>query len=248
MSELPADDPYGIEALRNARNGKEAIPAIAAQLRLLLAPDQVVELRAIKVRRGSGRPHTEGGFFDAEHLTEMTKAALDVSPHAQGVYFTLNPLKHDLLARRANRIDWAEEGELAKDKDVLVRRWLLVDVDPVRDPHISATAEEKKLANDQVCAVREHLRVRGWPDPITASSGNGFHLFYLIDLPADDGGVVKRILAALAAKFDTDRVHIDQTVFNPGRICKLPGTRARKGDNTQDRPHRRAGILEAPAP
>src|SRR5262249_43437765 len=150
----------------------------------------------------SGRPHTEAGFFDIDHLVDMAKAALDVSPHAQGVYFTLNPIRRELLARRANRIDWAEEGELAKDKDVLARRWLLVDVDPVRDTHVSSTAEEKQRAYETVLAVRDHLRGLAWPDPVAADSGNGFHLLYRVDLPADDGGLVRRTLRALAARFD----------------------------------------------
>jgi hypothetical protein len=247
MSELSGNDPYGIDALGQAKTVPEAVPAVAAQIRLLLAPGQVTELRALKVRRGSGRPHTEAGFFDAEHITEMAEKALEVTRHAQGVYFTLNPLKPDLLARRANRIDWAEEGELAKDTDVLCRRWMLIDVDPVRDRLISATAEEKKLAEETMLAVREHLRGRDWSEPIAADSGNGFHLLYRIDLPTDDAGMVKRMLQALAARFDTDRVHIDQIVFNPARICKLPGSLARKGDHTKERPHRRARILEAPA-
>jgi len=246
MSDLSTGDPYGIEAIRNDKSGKEAIPILAAQYRLLTAPDQVVELRALKVRRGSGRPHTEAGFFDYEHLTEMATAALDVSPHAQGVYFTLNPLKSDLLARRANRIDWAEEGELAKDKDVFARQFILVDADPVRDPLISATAAEKKHAHDTILAVREYLRGCSWPEPILADSGNGYHLLFRIDLPAADGGLVQRILKALAARFDSEHVHIDRSVHNPSRICKLPGSWSRKGDSTRERPHRRAAILEAP--
>lgn len=248
MPDLPPDDPFGIDALRRAKNGAEAVPLLAAQYRLLFAPGQVVELRAVKVRRGRGRPHTEAGFFDTGHLAEMAKAALAVSPHAQGVYCILNPLGPALLARRANRIDWAGEGELAKDADVLARRWLLVDADPVRAAHVSATAGEKKSAHETVLAVREYLRGRGWPDPVLADSGNGFHLLYRVDLPADDGGLARRVLRALAARFDTDRVKIDQVVWNPARLCKLPGTWARKGDHTTDRPHRRARLVEVPAP
>jgi hypothetical protein len=41
-------------------------------------------------------------------------------------------------------------------------------------------------------------------------------------------------------------VKIDQKVFNPGRLCKVPGTLARKGDDTEARPHRRAQLLEIP--
>jgi hypothetical protein len=80
-----------------------------------------------------------------------------------------------------------------------------------------------------------------------ADSGNGYHLLYRVDLPADDGGLVERILAALGERFDTPHAKIDRTVFNPARICKLPGTLARKGDSTADRPHRRAKLLEVPS-
>ena len=73
----------------------------------------------------------------------MMKAARELSPFAKGVYFSLNPLKAEILARRRNRVDRAKEGELAGDKDVVRRRWLLIDADPVRDPHISATTRRK---------------------------------------------------------------------------------------------------------
>jgi hypothetical protein len=213
----------------------------------LIAPSQVVELVALGVKRNGGRPHTEAGFFDAEHLMDMAKTALHVSPLAKGVYFTLNPLCPDLLARRCNRIDWAQEGELAKDKDVLRRQWLLIDADPVRDPLISSTDAEKAHGLTTIEAVRDFLRCRGWPQPILADSGNGYHLLYRIDQPADDGGMVGRLLRGLADRFDSEHVKVDQKVFNPARLCKLPGTWARKGDNTPARPHRRACILEVPS-
>lgn len=225
---------------------QEAVALLAEQYRLLVAPGQIVELRALDVKRGGGRPHTEAGFFDYEHLADMAKTALVISRSAKGVYFTLNPLHPDLLARRCNRIAWANEGELAKDKDVLARRWLLVDADPVCDPLISATEQEKAAAHQIILEVREFLRSRSWPDPLLADSGNGYHLLYPIDLPANDGGVVERILRALAQRFDNAQLKIDRSVYNPARICKLPGTLACKGDDTPTRPHRRAKLLEGP--
>ncbi len=235
--ETPEKKPLSLE---------EAAALLAEQYRLLAEPGQVVELRALDVRRGGGRPHVEAGFFDSDHLLEMARTALQVTPLARGVYFTLNPLNPDLLARRCNRIGWAGEGELAKDKDVLRRRWLLVDADPVRDPLISATDQEKDAAHRTILDVREFLRGRSWPDPLLADSGNGYHLLYPIDLPADGGELIERLLRALAQRFDSEQVKIDQTVFNPARICKLPGTLARKGDSTPTRPHRRAKLLEGP--
>jgi hypothetical protein len=58
--------------------------------------------------------------------------------------------------------------------------------------------------------------------------------------------VVQHILQALAEKYDSVSVTIDQEVFNTGWICKLPGTMARKGDSVKERPHRRAKLLEIP--
>jgi hypothetical protein len=41
-------------------------------------------------------------------------------------------------------------------------------------------------------------------------------------------------------------VKIDQTVYNPARICKVPGTWARKGDDIPERPHRQSRLVEVP--
>jgi hypothetical protein len=232
--------------MTEAEKRQRIIAAVANWLRILVAPDQVTELRALYVRRRGERTHTEAGFFDFEHLEQMAASAVDVSTFAKGVYFTMNPLKPSILARRANRTDWAGEGELAKDADISARRWLLLDADPVRDALISSSDAEKAVALETVKTLRADLSELGWPRPILSDSGNGFHLLYRIDLAADDGGLVQHVLQALAAKYDTPAVHIDPTVFNPSRICKVPGTLARKGDSVQDRPHRRAKLLEVP--
>ena len=68
---------------------------------------------------------------------------------------------------------------------------------------------------------------------------------YRIDLPADDGGLVQRVLGEIA-KASSDTVKVDLTVYNPARIWRIPGTMNRKGDNIPVRPHRMARILEVP--
>jgi P4 family phage/plasmid primase-like protien len=235
----------GWPVITNCARDKVEPATVADRLRLFFAPGDVAELRALGVKRGPGKPHIEAGFFDHDHLQDMAAAALKLESVAKGVYFTLNPLKPAILARRRNRVDYAEDQ--AGDKDVLARKWLLVDADPVRAvSNISATAEEKAAAWEVVNEVRNYLAGEDWPDPILADSGNGFHLLYRIDLPAEDGELVRRCLEALAALFDTDQVQIDRTVFNPARITKLYGTLARKGDDAPERPHRRSGILHVP--
>jgi hypothetical protein len=232
-------------ALNGNGLGEVTPQRVARWLRVFIAPGQVTELRALKVRRGRYRPHVEAGFFDFENLEEMAEAALEVTPYAAGVYFIPNPLKPEILARRACRMDWAEDGELAKDKDVLCRRWLLVDIDPVRDALISATRKEKAAAREVAKRVRAELAERGWGQPILGDSGNGYHLLYPVNLPNDDAStqMLERVLLALAQRYSTERVTIDKAVFNAGRLCKVPGTWARKGSDTVDRPHRQAKLL-----
>lgn len=223
----------------------QMIDRMAEWMRILIDPGQVVELRALGVEeRGYESDH--GGFYDYDHLWKMASDAFRISRHAKGVYFTLNPLDPDLLARRAYLIKRARSGDLSSDSDVIRRHWLLVDADPKRKRDISSKDKEKRLAWETIQRVRDHLRAKAWPEPILADSGNGYHLMYRIDLPADDGGIVERCLKALAKEFDTPAVQIDQTVFNPSRICKFPGTWARKGTSIPERPHRQSRILEVP--
>lgn len=220
---------------------------VASWLRLFVEDGGVVECRALGYVDSSYRaPSTLSGFFDDGNLGTMAELALGCSPRAKGVYFTLNGVKSELLARCANRMQKAEERACAADKDVLVRHWFYIDFDPVRDSLISATDGEKRAAWDALCAAKDFLVTKGWPLPIVEDSGNGFACFYRIDLPADDGGIVKRCLAALAARFNSDFVHVDEKVFNPARITKVPGTWARKGDSVRDRIHRQSRLIEVP--
>jgi hypothetical protein len=220
---------------------------VAADLALFVEPGQVTELRVLQVSRANYRkPHTVAGFYDGDHLDALAKAALELTQYANGVYFVPNPLHPDLLARRCNRADVADSGSLAADKDVLRRKWLLIDADPVRLEGVSATEAEKASAMEVSGTVRDYLCGIGWPAPLIGDSGNGCHQFYRTDLPADDGDLVKHVLAGLAHRFDTAAVKIDPKVFNPSRIVKLPGTLARKGEDLPERPHRWAKLLLVP--
>ncbi|HWY85813.1 MAG TPA: hypothetical protein VNX28_03760 [Gemmataceae bacterium] len=175
----------------------------------------------------------------------MAVEAAKLSGKAMGVYFTLNDVDKSLLARRCNRVDVAESGDLTGDLHIIRLRWLLIDLDPERAKGISATDQEKAKAKDLAYKIRDFLHEeQSWPDPVFADSGNGHHLLYKIDLPTDDKSLIERFLKAMAGRFDTAEVKIDRTVFNPSRICKLYGTLSCKGDHTIDRPHRIAMVLE----
>jgi hypothetical protein len=235
-----AAEPTGSAAVADA-GYRETVRA----MELIIAPGQVTELRALGVSTPEyRRTHTVSGYFDDIHA--LAQAAVQIAPNAMGVYFTPNPLNPALLARAANRARPINQEPLSSDSDVVARSWLLIDIDAIRPAGISSTDPEHDAAITKAKSVREALTARGWSQPILADSGNGAHLLYRVDLPVDDGGMVKRALEALAAEFDDDQSHVDTKVFNPARIWKLYGTVARKGDDLSDRPHRMARILEVP--
>lgn len=214
---------------------------IHAALGLLTAPGQVVELRVIGVDGRANR--TDSGYFD--DMDALAKVAGRYDGYAAAVYVTLHPVMPALLSRAANRMqEWAKTA--TNDTETTCRRWLAFDTDATRPTGISSTDEEHAAALERARAIRDWLCERGWPEPILADSGNGGHLLYRVDLPADDRGLTQRTLAAVASCFDDRLVKVDRTVYNPARIWKLYGTMARKGDSTPSRPHRRARILEAP--
>jgi putative DNA primase/helicase len=194
----------------------------------------------------AGRFKTISGYFS--NVVALVDALEALSNERyDGVYYTLNPVNPALLGRANNTVkNWAEHT--SKDTDIVRREWLLVDIDPQRPTGISSTKEEKAAAKALVIAVRDWLAARGWPQPVICDSGNGYHLLYRIDLPNDDfsRGLVKGCLEALAAKFDTPAVHVDKTVYNASRIVKAYETVARKGDSTEERPHRTARMFAPP--
>lgn len=214
---------------------------------LLWREGDVFELRGlVKV---NGQQHVTFGFFDDREA--FARAAADRSGKDAGVYFTINPANPALLARAPkNKVRRAGVGDTTSDKDVLQRRALLVDVDAVRPAGISATDAEHTAAIALVRKIRDELAVEGWPAPLLGDSGNGGHLVYAVDLPIADGGLVERVLKALHKRFGCEAdgvvLKVDTTVHNPARISKIYGTLTRKGEDTPERPHRLARILEAP--
>lgn len=211
--------------------------------RLLFRAGDVVEVRVPK----AGRQRTISGYFSDFEKMARSIASLE-SQKFPGVYWTLNPVKPALLARAANTARPYAEATTS-DHEILTRRLLLVDLDPLRPSGISATDPEHDAALLLADRMRAELVDEGWSEPIAADSGNGAHLLFAVDLPndAESTELLKRVLEALAWRFDTLEVSVDKTTFNASRISKAYGTTARKGDSTADRPHRVSRILHSPA-
>lgn len=214
-------------------------------------PGEVVEIRGIDVEgpgpwKGRARG-TVSGYFNHADAFASAAQALDNSG-AKFVYFTINPCNPALLARANNRLV-ANPKNTTQDVDIVCLRWLPIDLDPRRPAGISATDAEVKSALDlggEITKWLEDEEMR-FTKAIRAFSGNGIHLLYrLADLPNDEEHrkMIKQAIAAIAKKFSNDQVDVDVKTCNPSRLWKLYGTTGRKGDSTQDRPHRKSYIYE----
>jgi len=221
------------------------ITAVQQALTVMAAPGQVLEVRIIGVDDRKNR--VDSGYFD--DFTQLAQVLPRYNGRAEGVYITLNEINPALLARAANRIkSWSTLT--TSDSDVTRRRWLPIDIDPVRPAGISATNEEHQAALQKAQLIQAWLTDWGWPTPIYADSGNGAHLLYRIDLPntAASTQLIQRCLQAVATANNDEQVRVDVGNYNAGRIWKLYYTLTAKGDSTPDRPHRWSRILLAETP
>lgn len=216
-------------------------PAIMIKnaLDVIHEPGEVFEVRIPKTKAG-----TLSGYFN-----DTGKAALMIARENgkhQGVYATVNPVKPSLLARMENTI--AVSQTTTTDSEIERRRWFLLDFDPVRPTGISSTDGEVAMAHDTAIRTAEWLTSIGWPEPLHASSGNGWHLMYRIDEPNDDAAKIDIEFATkmLSSIFTDDKVHVDSVVHNASRIWKVYGTVSAKGSSTTERPHRVAKLEKIP--
>ena len=215
-------------------------------LQVLFLPGDTVELRCVGKR-------TINGFY--RDLNKLAKDAAtlnyDFSPQ-QNVYCCLNPVSPDLYARCADKFGPIDRGGSVKDSQVVCRRWLLVDIDPVRPAGVSATNKQKRAAEKLAQKVYAWLADQlGAASLVCADSGNGSHiLIRLPDVPADKKSrwVCERFLEMLDQKFSNKQAQVDKATFNAARICTLYGTIKRKGSDLPEQPHRPSKLVLVPDP
>ena len=210
----------------------------AARVLAFLEPGDVIELRVPGSTKG-----TVCGYFDFPEKLVIAAAELS-GRYSANCYFTLNEVRRDLLARSANHVT-RYSRHTTKDDEILRRRWLPVDIDPVRPAGISSTASEHDAAIMLAKKMCAELSAEGWPAGTVIDSGNGAQILYRVDLANDatNASLIERTLKGLARRYDNAATTIDLAVFNAARIWKLPGTLAMKGDSTAERPHRLAHVL-----
>ena len=210
----------------------------------LFSSGQVAELRVLGIN------HTEsfnaGGWFDNPAVFADVAARYDAK-NPIGIYVTINPLYPACLARSGNAVV-ERTRTLTADRDVSSRQWLPIDIDPIRPSGVSSSNNEQAITLNSAYKIIAWLTTEcQFPEPLLANSGNGTHILYRVRLDNTDDAkaTIAGCLAALAARFDTPISQIDTTVSNAARIWRCYGTHARKGTNTDDRPHRQSSVISA---
>lgn len=219
---------------------------ISQAIHLLHSDDELFEIRLI-----NGSYNASGYFTNADtaiKALEHYQAGYNKQELAKksNIFITLNPVNFDCYSRNQHDRFIESIKPTTKDDEITALHWLLIDLDPKRISGVSSSDTEQQKTFRKAKEVYEFLRERGWKEPIRAMSGNGTHLLYRFDCPntSEYTSLWENALKVLHEKFSDDSVDIDTTVFNPARICKLWGTKAQKGADTSERPHRMSYIWE----
>jgi hypothetical protein len=160
--------------------------------------------------------------------------ALSLNAKGYNIYTLLNPLNPDFSGKGG-----------AQNADILYRDLLLIDIDRTGETDKPATDAEVAAAKALAIELRLFMSARGWGSPFVVMSGNGYHLYYVLEGVGNDSSsadLVKSVLNELASKFDNATVSVDTCVHNAARITKVPGTIMRKGIESALRPYRMAEV------
>lgn len=203
------------------------------------------QLFEIRVLKKAPKRTLSGYFTDIDTaVNELMKQDL----RGFTTYFTLNNINEACYSRR-QRDHFIVPENTTQDTDINLYEWFFIDLDPVRVSEISSSDEELNYAKETGRKIFQYLKQIGFEDPVIGMSGNGIHLLYRICLRniEEHHTLIKQCLEAVSLMFSDEKIGVDTGNFNQSRICKLYGTLAQKGSGTDDRPHRMAYIISAPA-
>jgi hypothetical protein len=184
------------------------------------------------------------GFFNQRRTLVTTAKQMSECDEVRAVYWGLNDIDPSTLKFITN--DVARRNYATRTANIAGRRWMLIDVDPVRPKGQNSNSAEKEEARKVAVAVQTFLRSLSWPEPVLVDSANGYHSIYPISLPVEDSGAIRESLRILSWKFSSQGAVVDTAVHDACRIAKVPGTMGRKGPQSEERPWRQSALLSAP--
>ena len=184
------------------------------------------------------------GFFDERRTLVQTAKMFSEDSAVKAVYWGLNDIDPKTIKYVTN--DVGKRQFATRTANIASRKWILIDVDPIRLKGQNSTDAEKAEALRVTTAVQEFLRTLKWPEPLIVDSANGYHSIYPVTLPVGDSTTIKEALRILSWKFSSQGAQVDTAVHDACRIVKVPGTVGRKGPDSAERPWRSSKLLSVP--
>lgn len=213
---------------------------IRKAISLLKTENQLFEVRVIY----NSKQMYSGYFKTADDLIKAFNK--DIRDYANcNIYITLNSLNEACYSREQQNFFKKNAKATSSDNDVVGYDWLFIDVDPKRPTGTSSSDDQVAAAKEIGNKVYSFMKNIGFYDPLFGFSGNGVHLLYRIKMKNSDENreLIKKCLNVLDMYFSDEEIQIDLKNFNPARVCKLYGTQAQKGANTEERPHRMSMVI-----
>lgn len=114
-------------------------------------------------------------------------------------------------------------------EDIDHYQYLYIDCDPEHPANTQATEEQVGHARELAENVQQYLEEAGFPKPICCFTGNGFALYYRLNLPnvPEIATLINNVLKCLDRKFSNAHAKIDTTVSQSAtcdktlRLCFL---------------------------
>lgn len=221
---------------------KNVLDALSA---LSDTPGATFQLMNLSMAKG-GKEYSQVGYFNDWQELAAEAARLTTLKLSKAVYVTLQEIDPECINRAENKM--LDSAKAVSAADVVRYRLFLIDLDRKGIKDISATEDEKTSIRQALDEMTDFLiHELDWPDPrFKGDSGNGYHAAWGIDLPPtkENQELLKRCYQALQQKFGSDLISIDSSLADPNQLIKLYGTKARKGDDTDKRPHRFSKLLD----
>ena len=225
---------------------KMKVEEIKKTLNLFRTDNGLLEIRIFSTINKS---EIYSGIFDNDECLIREVQRFDKEPY--NTYFVFNELK-DALSGLPQLNKMVKGAKTIHDEDIKYRRWILIDLDPIREGNvkdIASTDEELENSKEVAREMRAYLRSEGFPQPVVCMSGNGTHLLLKLDKVTntkETDKIISDFLAYLSLKFSSSTVDCDLKVKNASRLTKFYSSVSRKGGNTPTRPHRKSQILVVP--
>ena len=214
---------------------------------------EIFQLGAAEIRgigKVDGKHRSYSGWFAS---VGGLMSALEQMAHLNlNWYFVFNQIDYDQLNGKMRNSSCMEKIAMSNhcicDIDIVRRKWVMLDFDPVRPSGTSSTFEQLSYASMTAKKVWDFLFHNGFYDYVGCVSGNGYHIMLPCDLEANEqtDNLVSDFIKVISMLFSDENVAIDTQVSNRARLTKLYGTVAHKGEHSALTPHRTSCFKHVP--